>query len=181
MVREQQVYWRPTHSLRLVISHQHFSTRDEKFAVHLSDKVLSEAKHLCKKRPLSETGGIVIGYYTRDHKCAVIASLDAPPSGSTAGATWFERSATGLNLKLRSLWSKVRRRYYLGEWHFHPLGTPIPSQRDTHQMVSISKDPKYRCPEPILVILAGDSQGSLQVGVFVFADGKGPLSLTNSS
>ncbi len=79
---------------------------------------------------------------------------------------------------LSQLWLK-RRRYYLGEWHFHPDGEPYPSSVDFDQMKDISTSDQYNCSEPILVIIGGDPPNELTVRVFVFPCRKHTVELLN--
>ena len=45
--------------------------------------------------------------------------------------------------------------YYLGEWHYHPNASSLPSGIDNKQMIKLSRDKKLNCPEPILIIIGG--------------------------
>lgn len=89
-----------------------------------------------------------------------------PPPDSKSGTTWFARGVCGLQRWLDSLWHGPSRAYYLGEWHLHPGGAPTPSGTDLEQMTAIANNPRYACPEPILVILGGASPEWL-MGAFV--------------
>ena len=51
-----------------------------------------------------------------------------------------------------------RRDYYVGEWHFHPFATPVPSPTDEKQMAEIANTSTWRCPEPVLLIIGGNPQ-----------------------
>lgn len=86
---------------------------------------------------------------------AIISLASGPPSDSTAGRTWFVRGINGLGRMLDKCF-KSAGSYYLGEWHFHPFASPSPSSQDIQQMLTIAKDKKYNCPEPIMIILGGD-------------------------
>ncbi|HKH36596.1 MAG TPA: Mov34/MPN/PAD-1 family protein [Rubrobacter sp.] len=60
---------------------------------------------------------------------------------------------------LDGLWRRRKRRYYLGEWHFHPGGAAEPSPTDTEQMAKIMHSASYKCPEPVPLLVgcpAGD-------------------------
>jgi hypothetical protein len=111
---------------------------------------------------------------------ALVTSFSGPPSDSKAGATWFERGVNGLGVWLKSLWSK-QADYYLGEWHFHPGGPPSMSPRDIMEMSSISKSRIYKCPEPVLLIIAGTVPDKWQPGAYVFPRSKGHLELKRAT
>lgn len=56
---------------------------------------------------------------------------------------------------LDELWRRSKRRYYLGEWHFHPGGAAEPGPTDTEQMAKIMQSASYKCPEPVLLLVGG--------------------------
>lgn len=142
------------------------SSADGRFSVVISARSLRRALVLCECARGIETGGIVIGRYTASLDCALVAELQGPPAGSDAGTTWFERGADGLVEHLRRLWT-TEGQYYLGEWHFHPGGAACPSPQDTTQMRAIARDPDYRCPEPLLIILGGTPPSRFEVATYV--------------
>lgn len=106
-----------------------------------------------------ETGGILVGRYLEDRSSAVIEDI----RGTRKSRGWFARFRRGvgsLQHYLDEQWDGYRR-YYIGEWHSHPAGPPLPSSQDDRQMLEIGADKAYRCPEPILVIVAdGPSIGA---------------------
>lgn len=102
--------------------------------------------------PGSETGGVLIGRYSGSGTVIYVEMASSPPDDSSAGLDWFERGKKGLGELLREQWNLTQRRYYVGEWHFHPIGRAEPSPQDRHQMVEISRDPNYRCERPLLII-----------------------------
>jgi len=104
------------------------------------------------------------------HDCAMVQSVTGAPVDSKTGRTWFERGIRGLQAKLDLLWRR-NEGYYLGEWHFHPFGAPIPSSIDNKQLQKISRSRLYRCPEPLLIILGGDPAASWSLRCFLFLRG----------
>jgi proteasome lid subunit RPN8/RPN11 len=114
----------------------------------------------------SETGGILIGRYGPEGWVADIVEATPKPKGSRSGWFWFQRSSTGLTSLLEERWSKGL--HYLGEWHFHPGGSPTPSSSDVRAMLKVADDEAYRCVAPLLVILGGrlDADWSLSVTLF---------------
>ncbi|HCM3801602.1 TPA: Mov34/MPN/PAD-1 family protein [Klebsiella variicola subsp. variicola] len=67
--------------------------------------------------------------------------------------------------------------YYVGEWHFHPGGSPEPSGDDFRSMTSIAANPDYQCLEPVMIILGGDPAGSYSLSASVFPRGDAPIRL----
>lgn len=104
----------------------------------------------------NETGGVLIGYYTADNLRAVICEVTDPPEDSRSGRYWFKRGIKGLKALFNKAWKD--KQYYLGEWHFHPLGTTTPSSQDLIQMHEIANSHSYNCPEAIMIIIAGSAK-----------------------
>jgi integrative and conjugative element protein (TIGR02256 family) len=143
-----------------------FWSDDCRFGLLLADCHMEEVLDLCKKAGDMETGGILVGYYTSAHDCAIVTGVSAAPTDSHRGRSTFSRGKAGLQVWLVRLWRDVRH-YYLGEWHYHPGGGPAPSDRDVQQMRDISSRRSYRCPEPVLFIVGGDAQ-KFVTAAFVF-------------
>ena len=115
-----------------------------------------------------ETGGILVGYYEANLRTAVISEAGRPPKDSRAGRSWFIRGYRRLSEWLHNLWEQSPRRYYLGEWHYHPSVVVEPSDEDFAQMVDISRNRRYRCPEPVLLIVGEQAASARPCRVFVF-------------
>lgn len=125
----------------------------------------------CRRSAPEETGGILVGFYTGALDCAVVTGASERPPDSESGRTWFVRGTVGLQRWLDRLWRRSRRRYYLGEWHFHPGGDPEPSLTDAKQMGEIAGNASYRCPEPVLLLVGGSASDPSDVKVYVFMEG----------
>lgn len=117
--------------------------------------------------PESETGGVLIGRYAEDSTVAYVELASPPPGDSSAGLDWFERGKNGLGELLREQWNLPQRRYYVGEWHFHPLGHAEPSPQDRQQMAEIARDPNYHCERPLLIIVSPAALRRRTARVFV--------------
>jgi hypothetical protein len=72
---------------------------------------------------------------------------------------------------LARLWVQKNRRYYLGEWHYHPALQTHPSGHDIAQMVYISQAPNYQCQEPIMLVIGKQIEGIRSIRAFVFPRG----------
>ncbi len=115
-----------------------------------------------------ETGGVVIGFYDAGLLEATVTELSAPPEDSQATRFTFLRGVRGLLSRLKELWGSPARRYYLGEWHFHPFEGPVASSDDHDQMRAIARSDRYKCPEPILIILGGDPRSTWKLSVSIY-------------
>lgn len=117
--------------------------------------------------PDSETGGVLIGHYDQNGAVAHVEMASRPPGDSSAGLNWFERGKNGLGELLREQWNLPQRRYYVGEWHFHPIGRAKPSPQDRQQMAAIAQDPSYHCERPLLIIASPATLRRRTARVFV--------------
>jgi Prokaryotic homologs of the JAB domain len=117
--------------------------------------------------PDSETGGVLIGRYVENDTVALVEMASPPPGDSSAGLDWFERGRNELGELLREQWNHPQRRYYVGEWHFHPSGRAGASPQDRRQMAEIAQDPNYHCERPLLIIASPGTLRRRTARVFV--------------
>jgi proteasome lid subunit RPN8/RPN11 len=145
-----------------------YRSMDMRFGIALPSTVLGAMTVECARRLDVETGGILAGRYDVELRLAKIALATAPPPDSKGGHAWFRRGTAGLKTLITQLWQAGE--YYLGEWHFHPGAAPAPSGQDADQMRAIAGDPRYACPEPVLVICGGHANTPL-ISAHVWAKG----------
>lgn len=151
---------------------------DACYGLRIPSRLVDRILALCERSPDLETGGILVGYYTRKRDCAVVTAASAAPSDSQSGRCSFYRGVEDLQGWLTTLWRRARRRYYLGEWHYHPSGRPYPSGVDTAQFRANAEDKSYNCPEPIMVIVGAHPNNHWEVCSFVYVTGRGMLAMT---
>ncbi|MCB1058330.1 MAG: Mov34/MPN/PAD-1 family protein [Acidobacteria bacterium] len=146
-----------------------FISKDGRFGCRLGSTCLRRLELERQAAWPRETGGILLGFYNASLDLATITMVEPAPPDSRSGKFSFARGIHGLALTISRAWSSktIRKRYYLGEWHTHPDGPPVPSPQDIYQMKAVAQDPGYHCPEPLLIILGG-SRSRLTPGVFVF-------------
>lgn len=144
-----------------------FSSPDQRFGLEIKEKELSVILADCKASNGHETGGILVGQYTKSHDCAFITVVTTAPDDSAKRPMTFLRGFQGLTSILTDLWTK-KKEYYLGEWHFHPFAAPTPSGTDIGQMHEIAGTVSYKCPEPVMLILGGDPEADYKIRAFVF-------------
>jgi integrative and conjugative element protein (TIGR02256 family) len=142
---------------------------DGRFGIRLQAAHIASLIAECQKAGSQESGGILIGHYSRDHAMAFVTEVTSAPIDSKRGNTWFDRGVRGLKSKLQLSWRKAST-FYLGEWHFHPGAAPNPSPVDSAQMVEIAISPHYACPEPILLIVGG-TEAHRTVAGYVYEKG----------
>jgi hypothetical protein len=120
-----------------------------------------------------ETGGILVGRYTADELTAVVSEALPPPKDSAHGRSWFHRGVAGLRGLLVKRWESQVHTYYIGEWHYHPANVVEPSGDDLAQMYGINADPRYRCRQPVMLIVGQARNGDERpVRAFVFPRGQ---------
>lgn len=147
-----------------------YRSSDCRFGLTLDEKQLRKMLEYAKVAIPNETGGILVGQYSRSLDMAILHDVSSPPVDSRAGTTWFQRGFKGLSSWLKRLWKS--NTHYIGEWHFHPFAQPDPSGVDRTQIREISQQTTYQCKVPILLILGGDPSGTWLVRAFVIADGE---------
>lgn len=143
--------------------------KSENISVIIPQKCLKVLFELCEKANNLETGGIIYGNYSENLEDAIVYEFDKPPKDSKRGKTYFERGTFKVKEKIKKLWDK--NIYYLGEWHYHPFSSPIPSYQDIIQMKKISKNKNFNCPEPILIIV-GKVKEKFILSVHLFIENK---------
>jgi len=144
-----------------------FWSKDSHFGLRIEGEQIAAILRSCRQSAPKETGGILLGHYSKSLDCAVVTHISHAPSDSKSGRTWFVRGVRGLQRMVDRLWQRDHT-YYLGEWHFHPYGAPRPSQTDADQMREIASSSQYHCPEPILLIIGGDPSSQWSPGAYVF-------------
>ena len=132
-------------------------SQDRRFGLVLSARHLRLLGERSTASWPNETGGILVGYYNKEHDTAFVTQLPPAPADSVSSRTRFVRGLRGIAEMLARLWSQPseEREYYLGEWHCHPGQAPVPSPQDEAQMRDFAKDTELRCPEPVLLIVGG--------------------------
>jgi proteasome lid subunit RPN8/RPN11 len=138
-------------------------------SIWLSPRAAAAMMEAATEAGRRETGGILIGRYGPEPWSADIVEATPKPKGSRSGWFWFQRSSSGLAELLEARWAAGF--HYLGEWHFHPGGAPVPSGPDIRAMRKIASDEAYGCPSPILVILGGRSRIGWSISATLFRDG----------
>lgn len=147
-----------------------FRNYDIDVSVILEDKAYRYLKEIVDNSASIETGGILIGYYDVSCHNAIITEITNAPIDSNSGRSWFHRGVIGLKQLLIQRW-KIKEDYYLGEWHLHPKSSPQPSHVDISQMKKISKDKRYNCREPLLLIV-GENNGKLIINLMLIINDK---------
>ncbi len=143
-----------------------FWSRDRKYGLNISRILVREIYEYCNESGYLETGGTLIGYYNRSRDCAFVTAITPAPSDSRSGYSRFYRGFEGLQHLLDRFWVD-KREYYLGEWHYHPACQSDPSGLDNSEILRISRDRNYNCPEPILIIVSRAKNRGMNIRAYV--------------
>lgn len=155
-----------------------FRDRGSQFAVLIDSIQMDNLLKQCANAGEYETGGILIGYYSEKLNTAIVTRVVDAPDDSRRGRNWFHRGISGLQVLILGLWAR-QRHYYLGEWHYHPKGSPEASAVDVRQMEEIASSSSYQCPEPILLIIGGNPERIWSMQITIFKKSSGSLILDN--
>jgi integrative and conjugative element protein (TIGR02256 family) len=119
----------------------------------LADDARHTIAELARRRRLRETGGGLLGY--ENHGTWVVEK--ALPPGPRARHERFRLVSDQAFLQHavdRELAASNGTRYYLGDWHTHPLGPARPSARDTSTAAAIAARPTVGLSQPLVLIQA---------------------------
>lgn len=118
----------------------------------------------------TETGGVLFGERDDASRVIWVTEVTGPPPDSEASEDFFLCGVEGVD----EANSEKRKRSrgsicFVGMWHTHPNGEPIPSLRDMQGMCNLVNSESPSTPRPLLIIIGTnltDEQPSL--GSFVF-------------
>lgn len=114
------------------------------------DQAVSDARDMTP----DETGGVLLGYWAREHTEAVITSIVGPGPRAEHRSDGFrpdpEFHEDAISHAYRESAGRVT---YLGDWHSHPTGLPVPSEKDRRVLRRIAREPAARAPRPLMLIL----------------------------
>lgn len=157
--------------------HGTWRSKNGEYAVSISMRVFEDLVRLARKQAPAEIGTALVGSYADDGHEALVTELAPVTADSRSGRFTFHRGVAGLHRFLRHIFSASRgRTHYVGEWHSHVGGAPVPSSTDEENMMEIAGAPSAQCPECILIIL-GLNGDAVDLGVYVFSRTRGRIDL----
>ena len=125
--------------------------------------------------PDVETGGHLFGERDDATRIIWVSEVTGPPSDSQASPHGFLCGFEGMERiskdKERLSWKSVR---YMGMWHTHPKGSPIPSDTDYESMADIVNGESTSSPRSLLLVVGGASQGAALITASLFSRGRVP-------
>jgi integrative and conjugative element protein (TIGR02256 family) len=122
--------------------------------VWLPKRLLAEAEAWANAWAPLEVGGILAGYIQGAE--GVVTHLVGPGTRATHTRASFLPDHTYHVDEVARIYRETEGvSTYLGDWHTHPDGLPRLSPTDRKTLRNIATDPEARCPEPLMMILAG--------------------------
>ena len=136
----------------------------------VSERLLELLKEYGNKHYPNEIGGFLIGYYSNDLKTLYITDSILPQKYKSL-SNLFERSTFGISNTLLNLF-KIKRQYYIGEWHTHPNGTTQFSNTDLNAMTEIHDCKTVQIENPILLIISINVSKKVDYTFYLFNNGE---------
>jgi integrative and conjugative element protein (TIGR02256 family) len=104
---------------------------------------------------LRETGGPLFGFDEPDTDQLVIVGAGGPGPGAKHRRRLFVPDRDAVDRAIACVHQASDGRYaFLGSWHTHPLGRPLPSKTDIETAEEIARDEATDLPRPLLLIQA---------------------------
>ncbi|MEO2128199.1 MAG: Mov34/MPN/PAD-1 family protein [Christiangramia sp.] len=118
----------------------------------------------------NEFGGFLIGKYSDDYKTLFITDYILPKI-SKGSRYIFERSSKGIKSILSELF-RVKKEFYVGEWHTHPNGSTGYSNTDLNAMINIAGTSSVKIKNPVLLILSVSDKKLNQASFYIYDNKK---------
>jgi len=167
--REIEISWLPYSILNERRHGYELRLSQEAMAAIMSWTKRSE--RICGSR--TETGGVLFGQVDEFLKVVWIDEVSGPPPDSIASPEIFVCGVAGVK-EMND--EKIKRNSgsvsFVGMWHTHPLGLPIPSPIDLAAMAQLLKDKDaYRGRHFLMLIVGGTSKSpTMSAGMFKRSD-----------
>lgn len=104
-----------------------------------------------------EVAGWLLGYWTGNGDHLFVTHATPPgPAGTAAGV---QVGGEGHRSRFDEAWAASGGHVtFLGDWHTHPRGAPVPSHRDRQALEQLASRPAYGTPQPLITIVQVPSQ-----------------------
>jgi integrative and conjugative element protein (TIGR02256 family) len=110
-----------------------------------------------------ETGGVLIGH-RRDSGKYVVLRVTGPGPKAIRTKARFEKDEEYCQKELTNALSQLAEKgLYLGEWHYHPVGSNEPSGLDIRSLTEIAAQSNYRIDRPIMIILSPNLECAITI------------------
>lgn len=113
-----------------------------------------------------ETGGILLGHDEEPEGTTRLTGAGAPGPLAVREPRFFLRDLEHARMLAAKAWEHDRSQW-VGEWHTHPLGRPVPSDLDLRSYATHVHDPELGFRRFISVIVTWDVTGKWTLGAWV--------------
>jgi integrative and conjugative element protein (TIGR02256 family) len=121
----------------------------------------------------TETGGMLVGYEgARGHEVVLTDLIDAGPRASHAEYA-FNPDGRWQRQQLARIYADSGRvATFVGDWHSHPHGLPLPSEQDVETAQRTAANARARAPRPLTVIVGRNYEDEWVAAGFGYAKGE---------
>lgn len=122
-----------------------------------------------------ETGGVLLGYVSPrgEPEHVVVEAVLGPGPRARHSKTQFEPDSRWQEGEIAQRYELSGRiTTYLGDWHTHPMGPPLPSRRDRQTARAIAQKKSARMPRPLMLILGFDPEDGWSFVVYRWHRGR---------
>jgi integrative and conjugative element protein (TIGR02256 family) len=122
-----------------------------------------------------EIGGVLVGEHVENETFRIV-DISVQLSGGTAAH--FVRDPVLHKAFLDDFFRRTGQDYqrfnYIGEWHSHPMFTPLPSGEDFTTMLELIRDPAVGVNFAVLIIARLGLWSGMQLSATIFRNGYAP-------
>lgn len=133
--------------------------------LEIKDALLEKMKKHGKEHYPNEYGGLLVGRYSDNFKSVLIEEIVLPKEYKSSRFK-FERGAKGLKKVLHNFFGRSPSLSYVGEWHTHPDGIPVPSITDVAALKMIVQHDEVYIENPVLLIISINRE-AYELGFYV--------------
>lgn len=110
-----------------------------------------------------ETGGILIGHKESSAEY-IITRATGPGPKAVRTKTRFEKDVEYCQKEIERAFNELKDKgLYLGEWHYHPIGSNTPSGLDIKSLTEIAAQDNYRIDKPVMIIFSPSLEFALTI------------------
>lgn len=130
----------------------------------INNKVLEKMTKIFELCKQSETGGILLGKFSRIKKIIEVDEIYEIKTNNSSRVT-YKRNVEIAQKIIDRRWKETKGLLnYVGEWHTHPKMTALPSQIDIVTLTEIILKTESILPGTIMIIVGKNDELTITVG-----------------
>jgi [CysO sulfur-carrier protein]-S-L-cysteine hydrolase len=149
--------------------------------LRLSNGQIDRFKRELRRAGIREIGGVLVGEHVGD---GLFDLLDFSVQRAGGDVDYFVREPEQHRKFLHRFFEKTGHDYtrfnYLGEWHSHPLFSPVPGTTDLRAMQEIVEDQAHNASFAMLLILRLDVNSGVEASTTAFRPASHPAPVSMS-